>query len=80
MTRLAIDIGGTFTDLILFNEKNGKLTAYKSLSTPSDPSSGVVNTINLSKIDTANISFFVHGGTTVINAITESINPTILYL
>ena len=71
MTRLAIDIGGTFTDLILFNEKNGKLTAYKSLSTPSDPSNGVVNTINLSKIDTANISFFVHGGTTVINAITE---------
>ena len=47
MTRLAIDIGGTFTDLVLFDEKNGKLTAFKSLSTPSDPSIGVLNTINL---------------------------------
>lgn len=71
MTRLAIDIGGTFTDLVLFDEKNGKLTAFKSLSTPSDPSIGVLNTINLSKINTSSVDFFAHGGTTVINAITE---------
>ena len=71
MSRLAIDIGGTFTDLVLFDEKNGKLESFKSLSTPSDPSVGVLNTINLSGIDISNIDFFVHGGTTVINAITE---------
>ena len=71
MTRLAIDIGGTFTDLVLFDEKSGKLTAFKSLSTPSDPSSGVLNTINLSKIKIKDVAFFAHGGTTVINAITE---------
>ena len=71
MSRLAIDIGGTFTDLVLFDEKNGKLEAFKSLSTPSDPSVGVLNTINLSGIKTSDIDFFVHGGTTVINAITE---------
>lgn len=71
MTRLAIDIGGTFTDLVLFDENSGKLTAFKSLSTPSDPSSGVLNTINLSKINIKDVDFFAHGGTTVINAITE---------
>ena len=71
MSRLAIDIGGTFTDLVLFDEKNGKLESFKSLSTPSDPSVGVLNTINLSGIKTSDIDFFVHGGTTVINAITE---------
>ena len=71
MSRLAIDIGGTFTDLVLFDEKNGKLESFKSLSTPSDPSVGVLNTINLSGINISNIDFFVHGGTTVINAITE---------
>ena len=61
MTRLAIDIGGTFTDLVLFDEKSGKLTAFKSLSTPSDPSSGVLNTINLSKIKIKDVAFFAHG-------------------
>lgn len=71
MTRLAIDIGGTFTDLILFDEKTGKLTAFKSLSTPSDPSIGVLNTIKLSEINISDVEFFAHGGTTVINAITE---------
>ena len=71
MSRLAIDIGGTFTDLILFNEKTGELKSFKSLSTPKDPSKGVVNTIDLSKIKKDDIDYFVHGGTTVINAITE---------
>ncbi len=71
MTRLAIDIGGTFTDLVLFDEKNGKLTAFKSLSTPKDPSNGVLSTIKLSKINISDVEFFAHGGTTVINAITE---------
>ncbi len=71
MTRLAIDIGGTFTDLVLFDENSGKLTAFKSLSTPADPSSGVLNTINLSNIKIEDVDFFAHGGTTVINAITE---------
>ena len=71
MTRLAIDIGGTFTDLVLFDEKSGKLTAFKSLSTPKDPSNGVLSTIKLSKINISDVKFFAHGGTTVINAITE---------
>ncbi len=55
MTRLAIDIGGTFTDLVLFDEKSGKLTAFKSLSTPKDPSNGVLSTIKLSKINISDV-------------------------
>ena len=46
MGRLASDIGGTFTDLVYFDEKTGELTTAKSLSTPSDLTEGVINTIN----------------------------------
>ena len=58
MSRLAIDIGGTFTDLILFNENTGELKSFKSLSTPRDPSQGVVNTIDLSNIKKNDIIYW----------------------
>ena len=71
MGRLAVDIGGTFTDLVHFDEESGNLEAEKSLSTPRDLTQGVLDTIDLSGIEPGAVSFFVHGGTTVINAITE---------
>ncbi len=71
MGRLATDIGGTFTDLVHFDEQSGELAVAKSLSTPSDLTQGVLDTIRLSEIEPADVTFFVHGGTTVINAITE---------
>ena len=71
MSRLAIDIGGTFTDLVFFNEEKKSLVAFKTLSTPSDPSKGVMNATKKSSISYSDVEFFVHGGTTVINTITE---------
>ena len=71
MGRLASDIGGTFTDLVYFDDESGALRTAKSLSTPGDLTQGVVDTIDLSGIDSAEVDYFVHGGTTVINAITE---------
>ena len=69
--RLAIDIGGTFTDLVYFDEESGDLKIAKSLTTPKDLTQGIVDTIHQGKVDCSEVSFFVHGGTTVINAITE---------
>ena len=71
MGRLATDIGGTFTDMVHFDEETGELRVAKSLSTPDDLTRGVIDTIRLGQLDTREIGFFVHGGTTVINAITE---------
>jgi len=71
MGRLASDIGGTFTDLVYFDDQSGELKVEKSLTTPKDLTRGVEDTIRLAEIDGKNIDFFVHGGTTVINAITE---------
>ncbi len=71
MGRLATDIGGTFTDLVYFDEENASLQVAKSLTTPRDLTQGVVDTIELAPFDHTAVDFFVHGGTTVINAITE---------
>ncbi|MBN9021482.1 MAG: hydantoinase/oxoprolinase family protein [Rhizobiales bacterium] len=71
MGRLATDIGGTFTDLVYFDEATGRLSVAKSLTTPNDLTQGIADTIAQADLDTDAVDFFVHGGTTVINAITE---------
>ena len=75
MIRLASDVGGTFTDLLGYDEATGRICASKSLTTPDDQSRGVMDTIRLAAaagdLDPQRVGFFVHGGTTVINAITE---------
>ncbi len=42
MKRLGVDVGGTFTDLILVDEESGRITVDKVPSTPDDPANGVV--------------------------------------
>ena len=41
--RLGVDVGGTFTDLILVNEASGDIHTAKVPSTPDDSSVGVMN-------------------------------------
>jgi N-methylhydantoinase A len=74
MIKIATDAGGTFTDLVAFEETTGKIYLGKVLTTPKDPSRGVIESIDQSRetgLVTNAVSFFVHGGTTVINALTE---------
>lgn len=71
MLRLATDVGGTFTDLVAWDEETDQLIVAKDLTTPSDQSNGVMSVIDLSGLDPVSVGEFVHGGTTVINAITE---------
>ena len=52
MGRLAVDIGGTFTDLVLFDDQTGDLTAEKSLTTPKDLTKGIQNSITLANVNT----------------------------
>ena len=69
--RLATDVGGTFTDLVSLDDASGELRVAKVLTTPADPSEGVMAAIAASGIDPTSLGYFIHGGTTVINAITE---------
>ena len=71
--RLAIDIGGTFTDVVL--EQDGELNTSKVLTTPVAPEDGVLNGIEevLAKAGTAtgDIGVLLHGTTLATNAIIE---------
>ena len=71
MLRVATDVGGTFTDLAVYNEADGSFSVAKSLTTPADPADGVMDTLSLSGIGMAEAAYFLHGTTLVINAITE---------
>ena len=70
---MAVDVGGTFTDVLVFDEETGGLTEGKVLSTPEDPSKGVVEGIE-AVCEKVGISFpdlhlFFHGTTVVTNMI-----------
>ena len=71
--RLAVDIGGTFTDLCL--EWQGKLTSTKVLTTPRAPEEGVLTgmdeIVKLSGIKPAELGLVIHGTTLATNAIIE---------
>src|ERR1700691_5491296 len=74
MIKVATDAGGTFTDLVAFDETSGKIYIGKALTTPKDPSQGVIDSVVQGReagLSTPEVSFFVHGGNTVINAITD---------
>jgi N-methylhydantoinase A len=70
--RIASDIGGTFTDLVYLDEQTGEVQATKASTTPHDFAQGVLDTLDKAQgLDTARTSFFVHGTTVIINALTE---------
>ena len=73
--RVGVDIGGTFTDLIVVNMATGAFAVGKVLTTPADPSQAVesvlVETLQQAGIDLGAVQNLVHGTTLVTNAIIE---------
>jgi len=73
--RLGVDVGGTFTDLLLINEASGETYSAKVPSTPADSSIGVLNGINKlceqNKIDASRITHVMHGTTVATNTVLE---------
>ena len=71
--RLAVDIGGTFTDVAL--ERGGRRWTAKTLTTPKAPADGVINgirqTLDEAGLGAGEIGLVVHGTTLATNAIIE---------
>jgi N-methylhydantoinase A len=70
-TRIGIDIGGTFTDLVLVNEATGQVSNAKALSTPQDLTEGVIDCLRKAGADLREARIVVHGTTVGINAVLE---------
>ncbi|HEX7230413.1 MAG TPA: hydantoinase/oxoprolinase family protein [Candidatus Binatia bacterium] len=69
--RVAVDIGGTFTDVVVFDEANGSLSLAKALSTPTELARGVLEGLHKARVRLADVSTLIHGSTVVVNAIIE---------
>jgi len=69
--RLAADIGGTFTDIAVFDDKSGRLTFGKALSTPERLVDGISAGVEKANSDYRSAGLFLHGSTVAINTILE---------
>ena len=73
--RLGVDVGGTFTDLLLVDEESGDTFRAKTSSTPADQSVGVLRGINqvckLAGIGLDQVGDVLHGTTVATNAVLE---------
>jgi N-methylhydantoinase A len=75
--RIAVDIGGTFTDLIAFDERSGRIQLAKSLTTPRDPVEGILDCIRKAALDPKSIDNLIHGSTIAINTLIERKGATV---
>ena len=73
--RLAIDIGGTFTDAVLSDSDGGIVATAKTPTTPNDPTLGAVHgaqhVLDEAGVQWAEVSGFIHGTTLATNALIE---------
>ncbi len=77
--RIGIDIGGTFTDFVLFDPASGDLRTFKRLSTPGDPARAVLAGLGLDDASASDaitlggaaVTTIVHGSTVATNALLE---------
>jgi N-methylhydantoinase A len=73
--RIAVDIGGTFTDATVVDEQTGRVAIAKTLTTPADPSEGFMHAVERAlaeaKVEAPQVGFVVHATTVATNAIIE---------
>ncbi|MEU8613673.1 hydantoinase/oxoprolinase family protein, partial [Actinoplanes sp. NPDC048791] len=79
--RLGVDVGGTFTDVLLVDEESGSTWRAKTASTPSDQSIGVLHGIDKvcaeAGVARGDIAHVLHGTTVATNAILEGKGATV---
>jgi N-methylhydantoinase A len=73
--RLGVDVGGTFTDLLLIKEATGDFWRHKTPSTPHDSSEGVMTGVDAicarAGVRPSDVGVFLHGTTVATNAVLE---------
>jgi N-methylhydantoinase A len=72
---LGVDVGGTFTDLVLIRLSDGAMTTHKVPSTPDDPSramgQGIAELLDLASAPAGAVAWFGHGTTVATNAMIQ---------
>ena len=68
---IALDIGGTFTDMVAFDLQTGAIHQAKSSTTPYDLAVGIRETLTKSGLPIGKAELFIHGSTVAINTAIE---------
>ena len=63
MKKLGVDIGETFTDLVVFDEVTGAVERTQNSTTPHAPEDGFLKAVTDIAVDPAEVSQFLHGTT-----------------
>jgi len=71
MKRIAVDIGGTFTDIVYIDEGTMQIVVDKVRSTPWDIGQAVLEAIKKIKVDMSEVRLFIHGTTAGVNTIVQ---------
>jgi N-methylhydantoinase A len=74
-TRIGIDVGGTFTDLIFYDDDSGEIVVGKASTTPAAPEQGVLSLVGEIPVDRSRL--FLHGTTVGLNALLERRGATV---
>lgn len=68
---IGVDVGGTFTDIVVLETSTGVVRLAKSPTTPANPAEGVINAIRKAGVDLRDVSAFFHGTTLGINTVLQ---------
>ncbi len=61
--RVGVDVGGTFTDIVVFNPSTGAVLVHKESTTPRRPVVGIMRGLERVGVDLSNVEVFVHATT-----------------
>lgn len=78
-TRIGVDIGGTFTDLVVYDDASGEVSVEKVPTTPAAPEQGCVDAVRraAAKAALSECEYFLHGTTVGLNALLERRGATV---
>jgi N-methylhydantoinase A len=79
-TRIGVDIGGTFTDLVVYDDRSGQVSVEKVPTTPSAPEGGCVDAVRRAASRPGvleSCEYFLHGTTVGLNALLERRGATV---
>ena len=78
--KVGIDVGGTFTDLMVFDSENKKSFAIKVSSNPSNPIEAVLKAIKVGNLNMQEIDTIIHGTTVATNSLLEKIGAKTAFI
>ena len=77
---VAVDIGGTFTDLVAVDDSTGEIFVEKSSSSATDPIAAVLDVIAKANVPPENVNLFLHGTTVATNALIQRSGTRVAFI